>query len=223
MSDPFREGQPGHSPVLERLALRNPEATAIQEVERLSEDDRDARVGIALGDAAPIGCLAMLGYLTTIGLVIAWLVGPLTLAAVALGVAGIGAGHVYHVLARGAWKRRLVARLAWVDEKPFPITGVRGYLASARPMIDVRFRRPPLAATLAAGVRGHDPAAEVTQIDDQTFRILLRHDARDGTTPPPDAAALQRFIDEVLVPVDDDLGIESVTLGGRSPTPAVRT
>ena len=119
------------------------------------------------------------------------------------------------MLARGAWDRRVARRLAWVDQRPFPITGVRGYLAAGRPMIDVRFQTAPKAATVIAGIRGHDPEAEVTQIDDQTFRVVLRGGR------PADEPELRRFVDEVLVPVDGDLGVESVNLGGKRVTLAM--
>lgn len=220
MSDPFRDDIHGRSPTLERLASRSPEAAEILEIERVPASVRDVTLGAAIGDVQPIGCLAMVGYLAAVGVGIAWLTGAVTPIVLLAGVLAIVGGHVAHALSRAAWHRRVAARLAWVDQRPFPITGIRGYLAAARPMIDVRFLAPPLAATVTSGIRGHAPDAEVSQVDDYTFRIVLRAAPRTDVAEPvlvhADDRELMRFVDEVLVPVDADVGIASVTLGGTT-------
>lgn len=213
MSDPFRDGFQ-RSPALERLASRHPDAHEIRDVERLPEHALTVATGVAIGAPAPIGCLPALGWFSTVALGVAWLAGWVPLVSVAGGVAGIVVGHVGHALARARWQRTIARRLRWVDQQPFPITGVRGYLAAGLPMIDVTFRGKPQPSQVIDGIRGHTPGAAVSQLDDRTFRIALH-----GTAPRHhgDEAALHRFVDEVLVPVHHDLGVESVTLGGRAP------
>ena len=90
--DPFRTASHGHSPTLARLANRHPAAEAIHAVERRT--DTDDLVGVALGDAPPVGCVMILGYVGTLAVALAWSLGWLPLAAVAIGGGTIVAGHL---------------------------------------------------------------------------------------------------------------------------------
>lgn len=219
---PFRSIEHGRSTALERLAARHPEAEAIHKVDGL--DDIDA-IGAAIGDEPPAGCLMMSGYLATFGLAAAWLPGWVPALAIAGGGGVAVLGHLTLAVGRARWRRRAAKAMAWLERLPFPVTGVRGFFAATEPMIDVTFRRPPLLADYAAGVKAHAVGAEALAIDGDTYRL------RWPPPPPPaddapttrrhDLAWLRRLIDEVLVPLHADVGIERVELGGiRGALPA---
>lgn len=213
--DPFRTASHGHSPTLARLASRHPAAEAIHAVERRT--DIDDLVGVALGDAPPIGCVMILGYVGTLAVALAWSLGWLPLAAVAIGAGTIVGGHLLQAVGRARWRRRTQAALAWTATQPFPIAGVRGFFAATVPMIDVSFATPPTVDAFAAGIRGHTGGARVVVIDDATYRIELPvrgGDADDGAATTADAAWLKRFVAEVLVPLHEELGVTEVQLGG---------
>lgn len=220
MSDPFRDANHARSEALERLALRHPEAGAIREVEAATEAALDGAVGQALHDAAPQGCFPALAWLGATGVFVWWLFDSPPSIALAIAAGGLFAAHALHAALRGVWRRRTARKLAWVGAQPFPITGIRGYLAAQPAMIDVTFAKPPLPGAVQAGVRGHSPGAEVTALDDRTFRIVLPAGAdvdaqNPGFGKAPDPHRLRTFVEEVLVPVHADLGITGVRLGGR--------
>ncbi len=217
--DPFRTASHGHSPTLAWLANRHPAAEAIHAVERRT--DTDDLVGVALGDAPPVGCVMILGYVGTLAVALAWSLGWLPLAAVAIGGGTIVAGHLLQAVGRARWRRRTQAALAWTSAQPFPIAGVRGFFAATVPMIDVTFATPPTVDALAAGIRGHTGGARVLAIDDATYRIELpvRGSGDDEATTTADAAWLKRFVGEVLVPLHEELGIAAVQLGGSVRAP----
>jgi hypothetical protein len=207
---PFRTATHAHSATLARLAARHPAAEAIHAVERRT--DTDELVGIALGDPAPIGCLMMVGYVGTLAVALAWSLGWLPLVAVAIGGGTIVAGGLALAIGRRRWRRRTQAALAWTTARGFPIVGVRGFFAATVPMIDVSFATPPTVDAFAAGIRGHTGDARVVVIDDATYRVELP--VRGSGGGDADAAWLLRFVDEVLAPLHDELGIASVQLGG---------
>ncbi len=209
--DPFRTASHGHSPTLARLARRHPAAEAIHAASRRT--DTDDLVGVALGDAPPVGCVMMLGYVGTLAVALAWSLGWLPLVAAAIGGATIVAGHLLLAVGRARWRRRTQAALAWTTTQPFPIAGVRGFFAATVPMVDVTFATPPDLDAFAAGIRGHTGGARVLAIDDATYRIELPVRGREAD-PPADAAWLARFVGEVLVPLHEELGIAEVQLGG---------
>lgn len=218
--DPFRTASHGHSPTLARLASRHPAAEAIHAASRRT--DIDDLVGVALGDAPPVGCVMILGYVGTLAVALAWSLGWLPLTAVAIGAGTIVGGHLLQAVGRARWRRRTQAALAWTDAQPFPIAGVRGFFAATVPMIDVTFATPPALDAFAAGIRGHTGGARVVVIDDATYRIELPvrgSDDGDGAPPPADAAWLERFVAEVLVPLHEELGVAAVQLGGRVRAP----
>lgn len=205
--DPYRAG-PGHSETLARLATRHPEAGAIHEA--LQVDDTDDAVALAIGRPAPVGCLLMMAYPATAGLVIAWMLGAMPALAIGYGVGAIVVAHTTHALAGSRWRRQVTRALDWQQRLPFSMHNSTAFFAAMRPMIDVTFTRPPSLADYAAGVRGHTAGATALAIDASTYRVELP----GPPAPRVDVGWLRRFTDEVLVPLHRELGIERVQLGG---------
>lgn len=220
--DPFRRPAHARSVALERLAARHPDAELIHAVDAV--DDLDA-IGAAVGDPPPAGCLMTFGYVATLAVAAAWLVSSLSSLWLGVGGAVIVTGHLSLAVGRARWRRRVARALAWLDGLPFPVTGVRGFFAATEPMVDVSFRAAPALADFAAGVRAYAPTATVTAIGPATFRLRWPiADQPDDREPPSkaprDLGWLRRFVDEVLVPLHADLGVERVELGGTRALPA---
>ena len=219
--DPFRRPAHARSVALERLAARHPDAELIHTVDTV--DDLDA-IGAALGDPPPAGCLMTFGYVATLAVAAAWLVSSLSALWLGVGGAVIVVGHVSLAIGRARWRRRVARALAWLDGLPFPVTGARGFFAATEPMLDVSFRAAPALADFAAGVRAYAPTATVTAIAPATFRLRwpIAGKADDGEPPagpPRQVSWLRRFLDEVVVPLHADLGVERVELGGTRALP----
>ncbi len=219
--DPYRAGS-AHSETLTRLASRHPEAGAIHEA--LAVTDTDDAVALAIGRSAPVGCLLMMAYPATAGLVIAWMLGAMPALAIVAGVGAIVVAHATHTLAGRRWQRQIGRALDWQQRLPFTMHNTTAFFAATRPMIDVTFTRPPSIADYAAGVRGHTAGATALAIDAHTFRVELP----GPPAPRVDVSWLRRFTDEVLVPLHRELGIERVQLGGATralpaATPPART
>ncbi|MEZ4403390.1 MAG: hypothetical protein R3B06_25420 [Kofleriaceae bacterium] len=228
---PYRTPEVAHSLTLARLAERHPSAPLIYQAEQALGAGAHERVGTALGRPAPAGCLVGMANVAGVGTVLAlpfhWVSMP---RAVVVG-AVVVAANLSHVVARWRWRRQLAAALAWVDRYPFPVTGLRGYLVAAQPMVDVEFKTAPVRDEFTRAVARHLPGAEVIAIDRLTMRVVVpaRDRTADDTTSPvalqpdtSDRAWLRRFFDEVLAPLHGELGIVRVELGGTAPAPQAR-
>ena len=118
------------------------------------------------------------------------------------------AGEIVEIERVPAEDRELVLGNALGDTTPIGCLAAVGYVAAVA--VGIAWLTGAVAA----------PDAEITQIDDHTFRVVLRGTAPTDASQPPAAPAddseLRRFVDDVLVSVHADVGIASVTLGGTA-------
>lgn len=218
--DPYRTASHGHSATLERLAGRHPSAMEIDEAASLEMHDRV--LAKLLGLPFPgMGRVNLAWTALIVGALLRW-IGLIEVRLIWVTFPAVLAAYAERAFAVRRWRRRVAKRLAWIDQQPFPISGLNAFLLAMRPMIDITFRKPPTVAALAGGVQGYLPDAEVIAIDDRTLRIICpNHDFGDKFyIPSPlvtgftDDAWLHRFVDEVVRPVHNELGVERVRLGG---------
>lgn len=202
---PFRLPAKVESPALAALARRQDwlaEAT-MKDIGELSASLRERRIGAlahASGGGAGGGILAVIGVVVSVvgatdGHILS------TLAGVALLIAGI----TLIVWARTSRPAARAELLDWPSTLPFPTSGLNEWLSSTTPLMEVRLRAQVDSKVLEDAVRTVASKALVYEVSERDVRIAL---------PTHCMGSLQDFVNELLIPLHNDVGIERLQLGG---------
>ncbi|HUH01210.1 MAG TPA: hypothetical protein VML75_04395 [Kofleriaceae bacterium] len=215
---PFRQSARVHSTVLAALAERGPDArrSLIAEARALPVSERRARLRKAVPCARggwgwiPIAVLFVGALLLLEGLTRSD-EGATILGMIVASFSGLMWWHE-----RALADRAVATELAWPTSLSFPVTGYADWLVATRPLLDVTLSAAVDEQLLTDAAHGIDPSIEVEMMDERVVRYALRplQHAVENPTFTGDPKVFRAFATALLAPLHNEIGIESVEMGG---------